>query len=60
MYGRFVNLHPAAHQMLSNLHPMGRVAAAEEIALAVIWWYSLSASFMKDQSITLSGGFTAQ
>jgi NAD(P)-dependent dehydrogenase (short-subunit alcohol dehydrogenase family) len=40
------------------LHPMGRFAAADEIADAAVWLLSDRASFVTGQSIGIDGGYT--
>jgi NAD(P)-dependent dehydrogenase (short-subunit alcohol dehydrogenase family) len=40
------------------LHPMGRFAAADEIADAAVWLLSDRASFVTGQAIGIDGGYT--
>lgn len=42
------------------LHPVGRVAAAEEIAAAVLWLCSDAASYVNGHALSLDGAWTAQ
>lgn len=44
---------------IESLHPIGRLAAPEEIADAVVWLCSDDASFVVGQGIPVDGGFTA-
>lgn len=59
MYERF-----AADEEVKNMveasHPIGRAAAAEEIANAVLWLADPNNSFTIGQTIAVDGGFTAQ
>ncbi|TIC81704.1 SDR family oxidoreductase [Nocardioides sp. GY 10127] len=42
------------------LHPLGRLAAPEEVAAAVAWLASPGASFVNGQEIVLDGGMSVQ
>jgi NAD(P)-dependent dehydrogenase (short-subunit alcohol dehydrogenase family) len=44
---------------MASLHPIGRVGKSSEIADAVIWLCSESASFVTAQAIMVDGGYTA-
>jgi NAD(P)-dependent dehydrogenase (short-subunit alcohol dehydrogenase family) len=44
---------------MASLHPIGRVGKSSEIADAVIWLCSESASFVTGQAIMVDGGYTA-
>lgn len=44
---------------MESLHPIGRLAAPEEIADVVVWLCSDDASFVVGQGIPVDGGFTA-
>lgn len=50
---------PKVHQNVVNSHPIGRFGTPMEIAEAVVWMCSGSASFMTGQSLVLDGGFMA-
>lgn len=60
MLDRFTGQNPEVKNYLAGLHPMGRIAAPEEIAAAVLWLASPASSFVTGQSLTVDGGFTAQ
>ena len=49
----------ARAQMLAA-HPIGRIGKPEEIANAVVWLCSDSASFITGHSLTIDGGYTVQ
>ena len=51
---------PEIKQKLESAHPMGRIGQPEEIAGAVVWLCSGSASFVTGQTLAIDGGFTAQ
>jgi dihydroanticapsin dehydrogenase len=45
---------------LAALHPVGRIADASEVADAVVWVASGSASFVTGAAITVDGGYAAR
>ncbi len=47
-------------KMLADMHPIGRIAAAEEIAALFIYMASDWASFMTGSTVYIDGGFTAK
>jgi NAD(P)-dependent dehydrogenase (short-subunit alcohol dehydrogenase family) len=51
---------PANEAQVEALHPIGRIAAPEEIAALVIWLCSDAASFMLGAAIPIDGGYTIQ
>jgi NAD(P)-dependent dehydrogenase (short-subunit alcohol dehydrogenase family) len=51
--------NPAIHKYVLSCHPIGRFGKPMEIAQAVVWMCSESASFMTGQSLVLDGGFLA-
>jgi NAD(P)-dependent dehydrogenase (short-subunit alcohol dehydrogenase family) len=50
---------PAIHKHVLGCHPIGRFGKPSEVAEAVVWMCSDSASFMTGQSLVLDGGFLA-
>jgi NAD(P)-dependent dehydrogenase (short-subunit alcohol dehydrogenase family) len=51
---------PAKEAEVAALHPIGRIAEAEEIANAVLWLCSDAASFMIGHAMVVDGGYTIQ
>ena len=51
---------PAHEAEVAALHPIGRIADAEEIAAAVLWLCSDAASFMIGAALVVDGGYTIQ
>jgi NAD(P)-dependent dehydrogenase (short-subunit alcohol dehydrogenase family) len=51
---------PAQEAEVAALHPIGRIAEAEEIAAAVLWLCSDAASFMIGAALVVDGGYTIQ
>jgi NAD(P)-dependent dehydrogenase (short-subunit alcohol dehydrogenase family) len=51
---------PAREAEVAALHPIGRIAEAEEIAAAVLWLCSDAASFMIGAALVVDGGYTIQ
>jgi NAD(P)-dependent dehydrogenase (short-subunit alcohol dehydrogenase family) len=49
-----------AKAYMAELHPMGRVGKASEVAEAVLWLCSDGASFVTGESLMVDGGFVAQ
>lgn len=45
---------------ISALHPMGRVATADEVASAILWLCSDAAGFATGHVLNVDGGYTAQ
>jgi NAD(P)-dependent dehydrogenase (short-subunit alcohol dehydrogenase family) len=50
---------PQVHKFVLSCHPIGRFGRPIEVAEAVVWMCSDSASFMTGQSMVLDGGFLA-
>ncbi len=55
-----VTRDPEIHETLKNLHPMGRMGEAEEIANVTAFLASDEASFVTGAVWTVDGGYTAQ
>lgn len=51
---------PALKKMLTDLHPMKRLGASEEVARAVVWLCSDAASFVTGHPLLVDGGYVAQ
>jgi NAD(P)-dependent dehydrogenase (short-subunit alcohol dehydrogenase family) len=49
-----------AKEYMAGLHPMGRVGQPSEVANAVIWLSSESASFVTGETLMVDGGYIAQ
>ncbi len=58
MYDRLTEVVP--RDMMTALHPIGRVGKPEEIADAVVWLASPQATFVTGLILPVDGGFTAQ
>ena len=58
MIERFTESVP--RDMLTSMHPIGRIGRPEEIADTIVWLASSQASFVTGQTIPVDGGFTAQ
>jgi NAD(P)-dependent dehydrogenase (short-subunit alcohol dehydrogenase family) len=51
---------PMVEATLKSRHPIGRLGVPEEVAEAVIWLCSDSASFVTGHAMAVDGGYTAQ
>lgn len=60
MVERIVKEHPEMQAQLAAGEPMGRMGKPEEIAAAVLWLCSDSASFVTGQALPVDGGWVAQ
>jgi NAD(P)-dependent dehydrogenase (short-subunit alcohol dehydrogenase family) len=52
--------HPEVEKFFSDMHPIGRIGEAKEVAEAVVWLCSDAASFVTGSTVTADGGMTAQ
>ena len=60
MVNDWIGGDPAQEAEVAALHPIGRIAEPEEIAAAVLWLCSDSASFMIGHALVVDGGYTIQ
>lgn len=60
MLERLVESSPGLGEQLDAMHPIGRAAQPEEIADAVLYLCSDSASFVTGHEMLVDGGYTAQ
>ena len=60
MFQRFTAGNEEMQAGFANAHPVGRLAAAEEIARTILFMASDDASFMTGSVIAVDGGYTAQ
>ncbi|AZZ91818.1 SDR family oxidoreductase [Hahella sp. KA22] len=52
--------NPEVMAFAQSLHPQGRLGTQQEVAEAVCWMLSDSASYLNGQTISIDGGYTAQ
>ena len=60
MVDEWIGGDAAKEAQVAGLHPIGRIAQAEEIAEAVLWLCSPGASFVLGHSLSVDGGYTIQ
>jgi NAD(P)-dependent dehydrogenase (short-subunit alcohol dehydrogenase family) len=60
MMQRFTGRDKAMQEGLASAHPVGRIAAPEEIAQAILYLASDDAKFVTGSILTIDGGYTAQ
>lgn len=60
MIDRFLHHFGDTREDFGKLHPMGRIATADEVAQAVLFLASDAASFTTGTTLMVDGGYTAQ
>lgn len=60
MIDRFTGKNKEVEKQFENMEPIGRMGQPEEVAEAVIWLCSDSASFVTGQALAVDGGWVAQ
>jgi len=60
MVNDWIGGNPDQEAEVAGLHPIGRIAEAEEIANGVMWLCSDAASFMIGHALVIDGGYTIQ
>jgi NAD(P)-dependent dehydrogenase (short-subunit alcohol dehydrogenase family) len=60
MFGRLTSGGSAMRDLITSLHPIGRLAEPEEIADVVVWLASDRSTFVTGQPIYVDGGYTVQ
>jgi NAD(P)-dependent dehydrogenase (short-subunit alcohol dehydrogenase family) len=59
MFERAVQAEPKLAATAAQMHPMGRIGEADEVAAAVLWLCSDAASFVTGHAHTVDGGLTS-
>lgn len=59
MFDRAVQADPKVGASAAQLHPVGRIGEADEVAAAVLWLCSDAASFVTGHAHTVDGGLTS-
>jgi NAD(P)-dependent dehydrogenase (short-subunit alcohol dehydrogenase family) len=60
MVNEWMGDDPALEKQVVDMHPIGRIAEAEEIADAVLWLCSGQSSFVLGHSLVVDGGYSIQ
>lgn len=53
-------IYPEVRELLTSMHPIGRLGEPDEVAAAVLWLCSDRASFVTGHSLVIDGALTAQ
>jgi NAD(P)-dependent dehydrogenase (short-subunit alcohol dehydrogenase family) len=59
MFDRAVQADPKVGPAVAQLHPIGRIGEADEVAAVVLWLSSDAASFVTGHAHTVDGGMTS-
>jgi NAD(P)-dependent dehydrogenase (short-subunit alcohol dehydrogenase family) len=59
MFDRAVQADPKVGASVANIHPIGRIGEADEVAAVVLWLSSDAASFVTGLAHTVDGGLTS-
>ncbi len=59
MFDRAVQADPKVGPAVAQLHPIGRIGEANEVAAVVLWLSSDAASFVTGHAHTVDGGMTS-
>ena len=59
LFDRAVEADPKVGASAAQLHLLGRIGEADEVAAAVLWLCSDAASFVTGHAHTVDGGLTA-
>jgi len=60
MVNDWIGGDPAKEAEVVGMHPIGRIAEAEEIAASVLWLCSSESSFMVGHALVIDGGYSIQ
>jgi NAD(P)-dependent dehydrogenase (short-subunit alcohol dehydrogenase family) len=60
MVNEWMGDDPALEKQVVDLHPIGRIAEAEEIAAAALWLCSSESSFVLGHALAIDGGYSIQ
>jgi NAD(P)-dependent dehydrogenase (short-subunit alcohol dehydrogenase family) len=60
MMERMTSRPPGALERIAAVIPVGRIGIPEEVAEAVLWLCSNTASFVTGHTLTMDGGYVAQ
>ena len=60
MVDKAERIYPEVRELLTSMHPIGRLGEPDEVAAAVLWLCSDRASFVTGHSLVIDGALTAQ